>query len=140
MAYKIAVGSSDGINVDLKFGAAEEVLIYEVEGTEYKVSETRRVKTSDEPPAPAADCGSGSCGSGCGGNGHGCSGGAEIEGKTDLLSDCRCIVFAKIGFQAQKHLERKRISSFDVSCTIEEALQKITAYYAKLDDRKKGLV
>ena len=32
MAYKIAVGSSNEINVDLKFGEVKEFLIYEIEG------------------------------------------------------------------------------------------------------------
>ena len=30
LAYKIAVGSSDGINVNLKFGEVTKFLIYEV--------------------------------------------------------------------------------------------------------------
>ena len=30
MAYKIAVASSDGINIDLSFGVADEFLIYEI--------------------------------------------------------------------------------------------------------------
>ena len=33
MSYLIAVGSSDEVHVDLKFGEAEKVIIYEVEGT-----------------------------------------------------------------------------------------------------------
>lgn len=50
-----------------------------------------------------------------------------------LLSDCRCVVCKKIGFQAQKQFEKKAISVFDVECEIKEALDKITFYYNKID-------
>ena len=44
MGYLIAVGSSDEINVNLKFGEADEVLIYEVEGSDYSLKEKRKVR------------------------------------------------------------------------------------------------
>ena len=43
MGYLIAVGSSDEINVNLKFGEADEVLIYEVEGLSYLLKEKRKL-------------------------------------------------------------------------------------------------
>ena len=53
-----------------------------------------------------------------------------------LIDDCRCVVCAKIGFQAQKQFERKAISVFDIECKITDALDKITAYYEKVDGHK----
>ena len=75
-------------------------------------------------------CGNGGCNSGSGG---GCSGSGEVSRKVELVSDCRCVVCKKIGFHVQKQLERKAITSFDVACTVEEALQKITVYFHKVD-------
>ncbi|MEE0960582.1 MAG: hypothetical protein UH654_11230 [Lachnospiraceae bacterium] len=44
MAYKIAVGSLDGINVDLKFGEVSEFLIYEITD-EIRLIEKRKVNS-----------------------------------------------------------------------------------------------
>jgi hypothetical protein len=146
MSYKIAVASSDGTHIDETFGSAKEFLIYEVTDETYVKSEVRAVEevsnAVDEVSQPQKEaasqenCGnSGSCGkSGCNsGLGGGCLGGGEVSGKVELISDCRCIVCKKIGFHIQKQLERKAITSFDVTCTVEEALQKITAYFHKVD-------
>lgn len=148
MSYLIAVASSDGSNVDFTFGEAEYFRIYEVEGTEYHEKETRQVPASQAPDADAdpgnasgAGCdsaGAGGCGNGpgngCGnGNGGGCAGPQGHSVKVELVSDCRSIVCKKIGFQATKQLEKKAIAGFDVSCGVEEALTKISAYYYKID-------
>lgn len=133
MAYKIAVASTDGSQVDRTFGAAEKFLIFEVEDGKPKHVETRAA--SDAVEINPAECPSkesresgcaGGCGTGCGDNG-------TQPQKVSLLSDCRCVVCEKIGFPIRKQFERLAISVFDVSCSVEEALQKITAYYDRLD-------
>ena len=139
MAYKIAIASSDGINVDIHFGAAQSFLIYAVEddGT-FSEQETREVPESSESSNPAnpenGGCGNG--GAGCHGNGGGCGQGAGISPKVELISDCRCVVAAKIGFNVIKQLERKAIASFDVETTVQEALEKITKYFYSIDNHK----
>ncbi|MBO4292398.1 MAG: hypothetical protein J5898_10870 [Lachnospiraceae bacterium] len=138
MAYKIAVASSDGQNVDLTFGEAERFTIYEAEGTEYHFAQYRDFAGVAGSAAGAGSCGSaqkpagGGCGSSCK-SGGGCGGGGVVSEKVEALADCRCIVCRKIGFQAQKQLERKAISSFDVGCGIDEALEKILFYYDRAD-------
>jgi predicted Fe-Mo cluster-binding NifX family protein len=149
MSYKIAIGSSDKINVDLKFGEVKSFLIYEVD-EEVKLIENRKVNDEENNLTEIA-CGSaensnkagcggagGGCGagSGCGGAGNGCKGPEEVISKVSLISDCRCVVCKKIGFQAQKQFEKKAISVFDVDCTVAEALKKITFYYNKIDNHK----
>ena len=57
-------------------------------------------------------------------------------GKVALIEDCRAVVCKKVGFQAQKQFEKKAISVFDVECSVEEALEKITSYYYKIDNRQ----
>ncbi|MGN0368664.1 MAG: NifB/NifX family molybdenum-iron cluster-binding protein [Wujia sp.] len=134
MSYKIAVGSSDGIHVDLKFGEVTKFLIYEV-ADEIRLLEERIVPDDNETKSESQnDCSVSGCTSeGCGGHGNGCNGSSDVISKVELITDCRCVVCKKIGFQAQKQFERKAISVFDVECSIEEALEKITFYYGKID-------
>lgn len=136
MSYKIAVGSSDGVNVNLKFGEVDKFLIYEV-SDEIKLAEERKyIATSDSSETEQA-CNSSCKGtSKCGGNGGGCSGPSEVSSKVALIEDCRCVVCLKIGFQAQKQFEKKAISVFDVDCDIKTALEKITFYYKKIDNHE----
>ncbi|WP_027728471.1 NifB/NifX family molybdenum-iron cluster-binding protein [Treponema sp. C6A8] len=132
MEYKIAVASSDGVNVDLHFGAAESFLIFAVsdDGT-FELKEKREYKEVSE--LQAADCAEkANCKSGCGnGNGNGCGGGSA---KVEVIGDVRAVVAAKIGFNVTKQLERKAIASFDVETTVQEALEKITKYFYSVDN------
>ena len=136
MSYLIAVGSSDEVHVDLKFGETEKVIIYEVEGTNYSKKEVREFNIETKETEQA--CSTESCKScTCSGSGHGCNSGSDVENKIRLIADCRCVLFKKVGFQAQKQFERKAISVFDIECEISEALKKITEYYAKTDAHKR---
>lgn len=139
MAYKIAIASSDGINVDIHFGAAQSFLIYAVkdDGT-FSEQEKRDVPETAEITSNinSSNGGCGNGGAGCHGNGGGCGQGAGISPKVELISDCRCVVAAKIGFNVIKQLERKAIASFDVETTVQEALEKITKYFYSIDNHK----
>ncbi|MBR1815224.1 MAG: hypothetical protein IJ763_00830 [Lachnospiraceae bacterium] len=162
MSYKIAVASSDELNVDETFGQARRFIIYEADGREYKKLEERVVEDAGQdgaqdisgvggsepagcnPDAAGCDVNSGcspetaDCGSGDGcGSGGGCgNGGGANHAKLSLVLDCRALVCKKIGFSVQKQLEKKAISSFDVACPIEEALDKITFYYNRMDNHQ----
>ena len=48
MSYKIAVATSDGLNVDLHFGSAPSFDIYDVDGIDFLKVETRKVPTAPE--------------------------------------------------------------------------------------------
>ncbi|WP_054741422.1 NifB/NifX family molybdenum-iron cluster-binding protein [Cellulosilyticum ruminicola] len=136
MAYKVAVGSSNGEMVDLKFGEASKFMIYEVDGEQFKLHEMRQVLTNpvSKEGLDSIACSKNECGkNGCAGNGRGCNGASDVVEKVTLIEDCRCVVCQKVGFQAQKQLERKAISVFDVTCLVSEALSKIAYYYNKLD-------
>ena len=137
MAYRIAVGSSDGDTVDLKFGEVDEFIIYEADGKNYRQIEKRKFKSEVQNTKGSCNQGA-SCGQGgsCGGQGGGCNGPADVASKVLLIEDCRCVVCKKIGFQAQKQFEKKAITVFDVDCRVSEALDKITFYYDKLDKGK----
>ncbi len=141
MAYNIAVGTSDGVNVDLKFGEAQSVYIYEADENGFRFKEIREVADKNETvqnnevtQSGCADKSGCTPGNGCKGGGHGCGGPDGLEEKIKAVSDCRCVVFKKVGFQAQKQLERKTISVFDIEIAIDDALAKITDYYKKIDN------
>lgn len=149
MSYKIAVASSDEINIDETFGAAKFFHIYEVTDEVYVKSEIRVADGENNTHKEAfwhleSNCvqenskSSGNCGkSGCNnGSGGGCAGNGDVSWKVELLSDCRCIVCKKIGFHVQKQLERRAITAFDVSCSVEEALTKISSYFQKVDSHQ----
>ena len=139
MSYKIAIGSSDGKKVDLKFGEVTLFTIYEVDGLKSNLSEIREVRVNDKEASDKTKegcTGSGCNDGGCSGNGGGCNGPADVIDKIALIEDCRCVVCKKIGFQAQKQFEKKAISVFDVECDITEALEKIIYYYHRLDQYK----
>ena len=138
MAYKIAVATSDGVNVNLHFGGADSFSIYDVD-EEGKFSLTeKRVTVAEKSPilTPSetnAGCGNkqSGCGEGCG-TGGGCGGGASA--KVEAISDVRAVVAGKIGFNVTKQLEKKAIAGFDVECAVEDALKKITQYFYKIDN------
>lgn len=139
MSYKIAIASSDEIHIDESFGSAKVFHIFEVTDGTYVKSEDRIVVEETETPEKAAvtqeSCGnSGGCGNnGCHTRTGGCSGNEGTSSKVELISDCRCIVCKKIGFHVQKQLERRAITSFGVDCSVEEALNKISSYFQKVD-------
>lgn len=155
MLYKIAIGSSDGVNVDLSFGEVKKFLIYEVDKeitlVEERIAEENHKqskkanteinaveKNTCNTEINAVEAGDKStCNTGCGGHGNGCTGSSDVAQKVLLIEDCRCVVCKKIGFHAQKQFEKKAISVFDVECLVEEALEKITDYYGKIDHHKK---
>lgn len=134
MNYTIAVATSDGVNVDQSFGAATVFQIYTVTDSGYKLTGTReyremtkRETAAESPGECASGCGSGGgcgCGQGCGG---------AVSPKVDMLSDVRCLLCSRIGFQAQKQFEKKAITTFDISCGITTALDRITGYFARVD-------
>lgn len=129
MNYKIAVATSDGVNVDQSFGAATVFQIYTVTDSGYQLSGKREYR--EVTPVTTEECTSG-CGSGGGcGCGHGCGG--AVSPKVDMLSDVRCLLCSKIGFQAQKQFEKKAITTFDISCGVTTALDRITGYFARID-------
>lgn len=147
MAYKIAVASSDGIRIDESFGSAKGFHIFEIKENGYFETEFRKVDNEektrqqregnkeaeilkDEECEHTSGFGNGGCHSD---HGVGCTNqGGRLE-KIELISDCRCIVCKKIGFHIQKQLERKAITAFDVSCSVEEALSKISSYFQRVD-------
>ncbi len=142
MAIKVAIASSDKTNIDLHFGQASQFEIYELRGNHFEFLETRKapkIEPSSEvlsADGPATGCGGGfggGCGSGCGG-GCGSGAGGPVSPVVESLLDCRSIVAAQIGQNVRHQFERNAVSVFDIELPIEEALQKLAAYYLKFGE------
>ncbi len=127
LPLKIAVVSSDGINVDTHFGHAKRFLIYKLEDGKFIFDEERKAASSEaetREKSSAQNCNRNGCGSG-----GGCGGSGIESPNVALLSDCTGIVAAKFGQQIIRQLERKAVSIFDIECPIDFALEKLAAYY-----------
>lgn len=152
MAYKIAVASTDDVNIDLSFREVNTFTIISVaDDGSYSIEEHRTLKedleqkSSDGAAYHAADGAEisgvneakSSCGGGSGSEANGCGGGTGCGGpaspKVTLIEDCRCVICTQIGFNVQKKLEKKAISSFDIQCSIKDALEKIICYFDRVD-------
>ena len=140
MSIKVAIASSDRLNIDLHFGQAKEFYIYTFQKDHFDFLECRKaVFTEQSVDNQDSDFGGGCCGGGggCGVSGGGCGGGAgagPLSPNVELLLDCRAIVASQIGQKVRRQFERNAISVFDIELPIEEALQKLAAYYLKFGD------
>ena len=154
MSIKVAIASSDSLNVDLHFGQAKSFLIYELQNGSFVQTERRELPAVVEPAVPepgrrvettsaagdVSDCnpsGGFACGSGCGGGGGGCCGGGAsgpLAAAVELLLDCRSVVAAQFGQNIRRQFERNAISVFDIELPVNEALEKLAAYYLKFGE------
>lgn len=119
--------------------ASKETVSKDITSNETIPKEDGSKEDTDVEEKYKSGCGIG-CGSGCsgsGGNHGGCGNGhsdADIEARVKIISDCRCLVCRKIGPGAERQLEKKAITSFQIDIGLEEALRKITQYYTKIDN------
>ena len=133
MEIKVAIASSDGRNVDLHFGQAKQFAVYELRGDHFEFLENRdapKVEQASEETLVGS--------SGCTGSGGGCCGGGPggpVSLSVELLLDCRAIVAAQVGQNVRRQFEKNAVSVFDIELPVEEALEKLAAYYLKFEDK-----
>ena len=108
--FKVAVATSDGINVDSHFGHVREFTIYEVNEASGRgeAVETRFIDRA-------------ACQGGCGEVG-------VFGNIASQLSDTEFVVAAKIGIPAVMALEIKNITAIDGIAKVDEALKKVSAH------------
>ena len=112
MSFRIAAATSDGINIDLHFGHADTLFLYEVQND-------GSYRLADKIPVPKISHG---CGGGC----HSDGGGAVID--TSFLKGTKYVLAAKVGNGIEKALLKNNITAFSVETTIDNAISKITIY------------
>lgn len=137
MGIKVAIATSDGLNIDLHFGQAKSFLLYEFKDGKFELSEKREVPVEDsavgQAQGPQIETTFACPGGGCGGCGGGAASG-PLAPAVELLLDCRAVVAAQIGQGMRRQLERNAISVFDIEIPVEDALKKLAAYYAKFGE------
>jgi predicted Fe-Mo cluster-binding NifX family protein len=105
MSRKIAIGSTDGVNIDTHFGKTEIFYIYEI--------------PDDGEPALVEKCfaknhtDSGDC--------------ADFDGIIEKLSDVEIVLVRQIGDHAARLLTAKGIASASIEGSVERAIKR----YAK---------
>ena len=104
----IAVASKDGKEINQHFGHAERFLIYEVEETEAKLVDERKVQRyctydSDHPQRAHL-----------------------LKEIVDALNGCRAVVCAQIGQGPQMEMERFGIDTFVADGPIKQTLVELT--------------
>ena len=135
MNIKVAIATSDGLNVDLHFGQAKSFLIYELKDGKFEFVEKRELPPVLEPVESTSED-SANGGFGCGsGDGSGCGSGpnGELAPAVKLLLDCQALLVAQVGMKMCRQFERNAISVFDIELPISEALEKLATYYLKLN-------
>lgn len=104
MEIRIAVTSSDGMNVDQHFGRARQFRIYRLTESGYEFVEDRAVT----PP--------------CSGHQHS---DANLEKAAAVIADCQGVVALQIGPGAVDLLLGQRTLPFTMEVSVEEALQTL---------------
>ena len=106
-SFKVALASSDGINVDTHYGRAQKFFIYTVSEEDYDFVEERRVQ-------PVCM--------------EGFHDRAKMEESVALFTDCLYVVASRIGQGAASSLAARGINCMEIPGTIDDALLKIWKY------------
>ncbi len=118
MAYKIAVASSDGSNVNLQFGKFETLRIYQVRESDGSFSflEERKIKPLSKSLAEIylAGC---TCGQGF------------AERISDTVEDCLYFLVSQIGNRQQRLLKANNVNCIEAPYPIDKAVKKLNLYF-----------
>ena len=117
MEIKIAIATSNGDYVDGHFGATDFFEIYELVENDFEKIEDRTIKIPENYKPAEND------------NACACACAGLIPYKIEALKDCKAVVCLRIGPGAKRQLENNGISAFDIECSVDEALEKLAAYY-----------
>lgn len=121
MSYKIAVTSTDGINVDTHFGQADGFHILEVDevdnrwhGIEFRqVPDIKSDISATDKPS-------------CNGSNE-----ARLKAIAVLLSDCAYLLTGKIGLIPYRVLQRQGITSLETPGELNAIVEKLNIYHIK---------
>ena len=124
MTYNIAFASSDSKEIDETFGMAQDFYVMEIENGITVKKWHRQLKKKPEQNEQIAES--------CGETKTSCR--HRNDKKYELIEDCRCVFCTKAGVPAQRHLQMKAISVFEIEeQTIAYALGKVIPYFDRMD-------
>ena len=129
MGYKVAVASSDGINVDTHFGHAESFIVFDVDESDGSFVDLTDIDVS-AACSSAAQCGTTGCG-----NGRPLEN-DPMEVVAKALDGIDYVLVARIGPHAIQALARHGITAYDIVLPIEDAIKKINFFRQKIRARE----
>jgi nitrogen fixation protein NifX len=103
MAYRIAIASTDGENIDLHFAKSSQFYIFDVHDKDYAFVEVRK-----NPEIIR-------------------HGEIEFQKIMAILKDCSAIVVSQIGYGAAKYIFSTGIRVFEAPYPIKDVLHKFVA-------------
>ncbi|MDR1454235.1 MAG: hypothetical protein LBJ01_01165 [Tannerella sp.] len=113
LSYRIAIASSDGDTVNLHFGQATNLLIYEIGEEKVDFIEDRKVELVAGEAAHAE---------------------ANMEIFVDALRDCSAIFVRRIGERSLRYLRERNITAFEVNFSLNHIFNTL------LKNRRRGRV
>ena len=125
MSYKIALVSSDRVNIDLHFGEITSVLVYSVNednGT-FSFEEERKISLPVISKREGDESGC-SCGQGF------------VNHVTAVIKDCQYFLVAKIGNRPHRLLQENKVNCIEAPFEIEEAVTKLNGYFVSHKKRE----
>lgn len=102
---KIALASSDGININQHFGKAIFFRVYELDNSGYKFIESRDAVAACQHARTHSS--------------------TDFDRVVELLSDCDAVLVSKIGEGAAAYIISKGLRVFEVSGSIDGVLNKL---------------
>lgn len=127
MSFKVAVATSDGINIDLGFGKADRFLILDVSDDGTYVEEGYRLSPSGLKSLTSAE-GCHSEKSGCNSCSKGCGGAVNVE----FLWDVTFVLATEFSHKVSKLLNRIFIDNLAVSLPIKR--QYLSLLFLKTEE------
>jgi predicted Fe-Mo cluster-binding NifX family protein len=108
--YRIAAASTDGKTINEHFGKASSFLIYDIGKESRTFVEKRGVMPLNCESEHTEE---------------------SLASNIEALRDCTAVVVVKIGGPVKRAFEINGISIFEKTDTIDNALNKLAAYYVK---------
>lgn len=100
MGQRVAVASSDGVNIDLHFARASSFYIYDINEDGFEYIENRKQRAANKHDEDG------------------------FAGTLKLIEDCRSIIVGQIGMGALSFVNKKGFRVFEAPYPVSEVLQK----------------
>jgi nitrogen fixation protein NifX len=131
MPYKVAVTTSDGVNIDQHFGQTKNFHIIQIEEKtgRWNEVETRKIDMQETKNSSEADEQTDGC------NGHNL---LLLNYLGKLLNDCSYLLTKKIGRKPYQILEQNGIKSLESTYNLQVSIERLNSYYLKTKARNEG--
>ena len=123
MSYRVAITSSDGINIDQHFGSTRLFYVLQIEEAgKWQILESRAVAAEAITTLAAEQGKMGEC------SGHN---DVFLDYVSHLLSDCTYLLTSKIGSRPYQLLMANHITPLEAPRDLSVTIEKVNQYYLK---------